>query len=153
MLAVHRDRPLCVQAEDARTCERRQGELIAMRTPVLLALAIAAAAAPGAARDRNMVPDATPDGKPQSCIPITQIRESLVRNDHVIDFRTGGNRYYRVTLPQSCPGLGFERRFSYETSLSQLCSTDIITVLYQAPVMRGASCGLAAFQPVTLAKK
>ena len=123
-----------------------------MRFPFLSALGLVLIAAPGAARDRNEAPVATPAGEAKSCIPITSIRQSLVRNDRIIDFRVTGNRYYRVTLPQGCPGLGFERRFSYETSLSQLCSTDIITVLYTAPVMRGASCGLAPFQPVTLAK-
>ncbi|MEH3045514.1 hypothetical protein [Sphingomonas adhaesiva] len=124
-----------------------------MRAPILLACAAAAAfAAPSVARDRNAVPAATPAGKPQSCIPIQSIRESLVRNDRVIDFRTNGNRFYRVTLPQSCPGLGFERRFSYATSLSQLCAQDIITVFTQTPPMRGASCGLAPFQPVTIAR-
>ncbi|WP_375286014.1 hypothetical protein [Sphingomonas sp.] len=115
--------------------------------------ALLLAAAPGAARDRNAVPAATPTGEPQTCIPLRAIRESLVRSDRVIDFRTGGDRYYRVTLPQNCPGLGFERRFAYATSLSQLCSNDIITVLNQTPVMRGASCGLAPFQPVTIAKQ
>ncbi len=84
---------------------------------------------------------------------IAPLRESLVRNDRVIDFHISGDRYYRVTLPQSCSGLGSERRFTYSTSLSQLCSTDIITVLYQSPPMRGASCGLGEFQPVKIAKR
>lgn len=123
-----------------------------MRILLPAALVVAALASPGAARDRNAVPDATPDGKPQSCVPINQLRESLVRNDSVIDFRISGDRYYRVTLPQSCSGLGSERRFTYQTSLSQLCSTDIITVLYTTPVMRGASCGLGQFQPVRISK-
>jgi hypothetical protein len=124
-----------------------------MRILFPAALVFAALAAPGAARDRNAVPEATPAGKPQSCIPIRSIRESIVRNDQVIDFRVNGNRYYRVTLDQPCPQLGFERRFSYATSLSQLCAQDIITVLYTTPISRGASCGLAPFQPVTLAKR
>ncbi|MCC2979400.1 MULTISPECIES: hypothetical protein [unclassified Sphingomonas] len=123
-----------------------------MRILFPIALTIATVAAPGAARDRNAVPAATPAGEPQSCIPIRSIRESLVRNDRVIDFRVDGNRYYRVTLPQSCPQLGFERRFSYATSLSQLCAQDIITVFTVNPPMRGASCGLAPFQPVKLTK-
>lgn len=123
-----------------------------MRYLFPMALAVATLAAPGAARDRNAIPAATPIGKPQSCIPLRSIRESLVRNDRVIDFRANGNKYYRVTLPQPCPQLGFERRFSYATSLSQLCAQDIITVLYSTPPMRGASCGLAQFQPVKLAK-
>ena len=123
------------------------------RLPVLIACALVAVAAPGAARDRNKIPEATPAGKPVTCIPIRSIRESQVRSDRVIDFRANGDLYYRVTLPQACPSLGFERRFSYATSLSQLCANDIITVLYQTPVQRGASCGLAPFQPVRLAKR
>jgi hypothetical protein len=123
-----------------------------MRTLFLAAIGIAIVAAPGAARDRNAVPAATPSGKALSCIPIRSIRESLVRNDRVIDFRMNGRRYYRVTLDQSCPQLGFERRFSFATSLSQLCAQDIITVVTSPPPMRGASCGLAPFQPVVLAK-
>ncbi|WBH16210.1 hypothetical protein [Sphingomonas radiodurans] len=123
-----------------------------MRILFPTALALAIVAAPGAARDRNAVPVATPTGEPQNCVPLRNIRESVVRSDRVIDFRIGGNRYYRVTLDQSCPQLGFERRFSYATSLSQLCAQDIITVLYSTPPLSGASCGLAPFQPVTIAK-
>ncbi|QNE30586.1 hypothetical protein F1C10_00330 [Sphingomonas sp. NBWT7] len=123
-----------------------------MRTLFPLAIAVAIIAAPGAARDRNAIPAATPVGKPQNCIPIRSIRESLVRSDRIIDFRMNGNRYYRVTLDRGCPQLGFERRFSYSTSLSQLCAQDIITVLQTTPVMAGPSCGLAPFQPVMLAK-
>lgn len=106
-----------------------------------------------AGRDRQAVPAATPAGKALSCIPIRQIRETRVHGDRVIDFHMGGNRVYRNELPYACSGLGFEERFSYKTSLSQLCSTDIITVLRSPPTIQGPSCGLGQFQPVTLAKK
>lgn len=115
---------------------------------LLASLAIAAAAPTAAQRDR--VPPATPAGESVRCIPITLIRESQVRSDRVIDFIMKNRKVYRNTLPSRCPGLGFERRFSYTTSLSQLCSVDIITVLLATPVQRGASCGLGPFQPVTL---
>ena len=105
---------------------------------------------PAASRER--LPLATPAGKPVDCVSIPQLRESRVRDDRTIDFYATGRRVYRVTLPQACPGLGFEQRFSYATSLGRLCSTDIITVLYSTPATRGASCGLAPFQPVTLAR-
>ena len=118
-----------------------------------LALLILAAATPGLARDTRQPPEATPAGKPVGCIRLTDIRESRVRNDQVIDFVGRSGRVYRNTLPQSCPGLGFERRFSYRTSLSQLCSVDIITVLQGPGVQPGASCGLGQFQPVTLAER
>ena len=118
---------------------------------LLATLTIAALAAPGVARDRT--PVATPVGAPQSCIPLASIRETRVRDDRTIDFITSGTRAYRNTLPFACPSLGFEARFSYATSLSQLCSTDTITVLYSGGgLSRGATCGLGQFQPVTLAR-
>jgi hypothetical protein len=121
--------------------------------PMLTALAFLACAAPGAAADRSAVPPATPAGKPESCIPLAQISETRVHGDQTIDFVTRGRKVYRNTLPYACPSLGFEERFSYETSLSQLCSTDTITVLYSSPnLSRGATCGLGQFQPVTLDK-
>jgi hypothetical protein len=117
------------------------------------ALAVTAVAAPGMARDRQAIPVATETGKPENCIPLRQISETRVHGDRTIDFIMTGRKVYRNTLPYACPGLGFEERFSYETSLSQLCSVDIITVLYSTPALqRGASCGLGQFQPVTLAK-
>ncbi|HEX8382605.1 MAG TPA: hypothetical protein VF592_04430 [Sphingomonas sp.] len=120
--------------------------------PALLAAAIATPGAAGQRSDR--VPAATPTGEARSCIPLRSIRETRVRSDRVIDFVMTGRRTYRVTLPQGCPGLGFERRFGYATSLSQLCAQDIITVLNQTGgLSRGASCGLAPFQPVRIAGK
>jgi hypothetical protein len=93
-------------------------------------------------------------GKPQSCVPLMQIRESRVMSDTIIDFHLRDGTVLRNQLPYSCPSLGFEKAFTYETSLSQLCSTDIITVLHQGGgPFRGASCGLGQFQPVTAAPK
>lgn len=99
------------------------------------------------------VPAATLTGAPVSCIPLAQIRESRVRDDWTIDFRISGTKWYRNTLPYRCSGLGFEQAFSYQTSLSQLCNVDIITVFANGAAggPRG-SCGLGQFQPVTLAK-
>jgi len=94
-----------------------------------------------------------PSGPPVDCVQLRSIRETRVRSDQVIDFYMNGNKVYRNTLPQSCPSLGFEERFAYATSLSQLCSVDIITVLRSPPMMRGASCGLGKFQPITGAPK
>jgi hypothetical protein len=106
-----------------------------------------------AKRERNAVPDVRETGKPVSCISTTQIRESRVRSDKVIDFRTTANKWYRNTLPYSCPSLGFEERFSHKTSINQLCSVDIITVLQSPGISRGASCGLGPFQPIEFIKK
>ena len=84
-----------------------------------------------------------------SCVQLRNIRESRVRDDKTIDFIMSGGRWYRNTLPNSCPQLGFERAFSYQTSISQLCNVDIITVIVQgAGPRRGASCGLGKFTPI-----
>lgn len=105
------------------------------------------------ARTASRVPAATSIGALQSCIPLTSIRDSRVRSDRVIDWIMNGGKVYRTTLEQDCPSLGFEQRFSYATSLGQLCSTDIITVLYSSPVQQGARCGLAPFQQVKLSSR
>ena len=58
------------------------------------------------------------------------------------------------TLPHSCPSLGFEKAFTYATSLSQLCSVDIISVIQQGGGPRiGASCGLGTFVPTAVAAR
>jgi hypothetical protein len=138
----------------------------ALRTATLIALATTAALALGACAERTgpawasnghaaNVPAATPNGPAVSCIPIVQIQQSQVRDDWTIDFRMAGNKWYRNTLPNRCGSLGFERAFSYATSLPQLCNVDIIRVFPQGGVPRGPlnACGLGQFQPVTLAKE
>jgi hypothetical protein len=111
-------------------------------------VATASVAAP-----RDAIPNATPIGKPVSCVPSYQIRETRVHGDSTIDFVMNGGKVYRNTLPNSCPSLGFEERFLYKTSISQLCSVDVITVLQSPGLSRGATCGLGMFQPVELEKK
>ncbi len=119
----------------------------------LIALSLLAAAAPAMSGKRE-VPAATPAGKTVDCVTTRDIRNTRVRSDQVIDFEMNGGKVYRNTLPHSCPSLGFEERFAYRTSIGQLCSVDIITVLYAGGgVQQGPSCGLGKFQPVTLAKK
>jgi hypothetical protein len=103
----------------------------------------------------SKAPAAKVVGAAESCIPIVSIRSSRVHDDQTIDFDLGGGKIYRNTLPHSCPSLGFEEAFTYETSLSRLCSTDIIYVLQRVggTVQRGAGCGLGQFVPVELEKK
>ena len=121
---------------------------------VALASLLGTGSAAIAKHEPKAPPEARDTGPAVDCRPIVQIRETRVRNDQVIDFRTGAKKWYRNTLPSSCPSLGFEERFLYKTSLSQLCSVDIITVLHTngGTLTQGASCGLGKFQPVELVK-
>ncbi|GLV20996.1 hypothetical protein [Sphingobium agri] len=117
----------------------------ALRLGIAVVLMSLVAPATAKTRTDNLVAN----GKPVDCVQINSIRQTDVRDDRTIDFILNGNKVYRNILPNSCPSLGFERRFMYKTSLSQLCSVDIITVLYSSPnLMRGASCGLGKFQPM-----
>jgi hypothetical protein len=123
-----------------------------MKKFLVVSAVIAIGVTTASARDRNAVPEATPDGKPVSCVQTTNIRSTSVHGDSVIDFHMNNGRVYRNTLPNSCPSLGFEERFLYKTSTSQLCSVDIITVLQSPGLSQGASCGLGPFQPVKIVK-
>jgi hypothetical protein len=115
----------------------------------LALLSASAAATAGAKKADNL----RPAGKAVDCVQLRQINNTRVRDDRTIDFHMLGGKIYRNTLPHSCPGLGFEEKFMYKTSLSQLCSVDIITVLTDAGGLhRGASCGLGKFQPMEKAR-
>lgn len=127
----------------------KTGASLLLATMSLLALAPASAVAKDKKPD-NLVAV----GDPVDCISLATIRSSHVRDDRTIDFETTGRKVYRNTLPYSCPGLGFEERFAFKTSTSQLCSVDIITVLqsFGGGLSHGASCGLGKFQPMQKAK-
>lgn len=94
-------------------------------------------------------------GEPKSCVTISQIRSTKVIDSRTIDFRMAGGKTYRNILPQSCPGLKFEDRFSYRTSLNQLCNVDIVHVLHDqgGQLHEGAGCGLGKFQMVEKVKR
>ncbi len=122
---------------------------------LLTAAAVVACAittASAAPRDRKAPPPAAEDGKPVSCVQLTNIRNTKVHGDSVIDFHMNNGKVYRNTLPMSCPSLGFEERFLYKTSIGQLCNVDIITVLQSPGLSQGPSCGLGKFQPVKIVK-
>lgn len=90
-----------------------------------------------------------PDPKPETrnCLALANIRQTNVRNARTIDFIMRDGSVWRNTLPFQCPQLGFERAFSYQTSISQLCRQDLITVMQQTGNQPfGARCGLGEFQ-------
>jgi len=89
--------------------------------------------------------DGVADEQAKRCVSLHAIRNTRVLDDSNIVFEMAGGKTLVNKLPHKCPGLGFEKRFAYKTSLSQLCNTDIIWVL--TTTGRGASCGLGLFEP------
>ena len=125
-----------------------------MIRPILIAsLPLLALGCAPVETDEEFVSDGPPVrvvGEPVSCISIVQIRQSKVRDDRTIDFEMTGNKVYRNTLTSNCPGLGMDRAITYETSIDQLCSPQIIYVLQNigGRPQRGAGCSLGKFVPV-----
>ena len=103
---------------------------------------------------KPVAPAAQVVGEPVNCLQLTSFRSTEIRDDRTIDFMGTGDRVWRNTLPNSCPGLKAADTFTYATSISQLCSVDIITVLNNSggSLQRGAGCGLGQFVPVKLEK-
>jgi hypothetical protein len=99
-------------------------------------------------------PAATPVGPPVSCIQLSQVNESKVRDDWTIDFVGHGNHAWRNNLRSRCSGLKIANAITYKTSLNQLCSTDIVYSLETTggDLHRGPACSLGQFVPVELAR-
>jgi hypothetical protein len=110
----------------------------AIMAPLALA-AEPAAPAPDAKKESKL-----PEGA-QRCVNLSQIRSTRVVDAQTILFEMGGKKTLANRLPRKCPGLAFEKRFAYKTSLNQLCNTDVITVI--TSIGAGASCGLGYFEP------
>jgi len=126
--------------------------------PALALLAVPLLAA-GCTSDKERPTEANPAagappvtvlGEAQSCVNRSQIRQTVVRSDRVIDFEMNGGKVFRNTLTQNCPGLGMDRAITYETSVDQLCSPQIVYVLqnFGGRPQRGAGCSLGKFVPV-----
>lgn len=93
-------------------------------------------------------------GPGESCINRSQVRNTVVRSDQVIDFEMQGGKVYRNTLRSTCPGLGFDRAITYETSIDQLCRPQIVYVLRNigGNLQQGPGCSLGDFVPVEYVK-
>ncbi|WP_086607318.1 hypothetical protein [Erythrobacter donghaensis] len=100
-------------------------------------------------------PEVTVKGPGERCINRSQLRNTVVRSERVIDFEMHGGKVYRNTLRQSCPGLNFDRAIAYETSIDQLCTQQIVYSLQNIGGVprRGAGCSLGEFVPVEYVRK
>ena len=123
------------------------------RSMVLAAAAVLMTTAAGHAEEKRTNPDLPfASGPPEQCISLQRIDHSEIVDDQNILFYMKGDEVYRNYLPHDCPGLSTHDAFMYRTSLSQLCSLDIVTVLMRMGFngfTPGASCGLGMFYPVT----
>lgn len=134
--------------------------LLAPLSLVVPLAALAASCAPvdpaaRAERDAARTPAVTVLGKGENCINSDQIRATVVRSNTVIDFEMNNGKVYRNTLTSSCPGLDWDRAITYENSINQLCTPQIIYSLNNigGVLQRGAGCSLGEFVPVKYVKE
>jgi hypothetical protein len=94
-------------------------------------------------------------GRPEGaelCVSLSGIRNTRIVDDQTIIFYMRGGSIYINRLPRRCNGLKRGDGYSYATSLTRLCNTDIIRVLQRfggAIPRPTTSCGLGFFQPTT----
>lgn len=127
----------------------RTASLIALSAAVATVALVGSGRTPASARPNATPPPATSLGDPVACIHLRDIDSLRYYDDYTIDFEMKNRTIYRNTLPNQCPELGFEQRIAYKTSLSELCSTDVFTILHSDGT-RGATCGFGKFAPVRL---
>jgi hypothetical protein len=87
----------------------------------------------------------------EHCVRINDIEKIDIIDADTLVFRVRRGKVYRNELPHRCPGLRPNDTLMYRSSVGQLCSVDVVTVLENwgfgfAP---GASCGLGMFEPIT----
>lgn len=97
--------------------------------------------------DRRALAEARPVGEPVDCVDLARIDYTRVRDDRTVDFYMRGREVYRNRLRNECSGLAFEDSFAYRTSLSRLCSVDLITV-NRSGGAGGPTCALGTFQRI-----
>lgn len=93
-----------------------------------------------------------PTGEVKRCISLNRISNTRVLDDKTILFKMRGRKHYVNRMKHACPSLKREERFMYKTSIGQLCSIDIITVL-DSFGRSWASCGLGKFEEIKLKPK
>lgn len=122
-----------------------------MKTTLPMLISAVLLIAPASAQEETDKEIEQLDRTARNCIPLSQLRRSTVIDDSTIVFEARSRKFYLNKLPNRCPRLGFERSFSYATSITQLCNVDIITVLqnFGGRIMPGPSCGLGMFVPIT----
>ena len=94
--------------------------------------------------------DGAESGEARNCVDLMRIDHTEVVDDDTVLFYMRNGGVFRNELRQSCPTLGFEERFMYRTTLTQLCNIDVLTVLQDVGFgfMPTASCGLGKFEPI-----
>jgi hypothetical protein len=126
-----------------------KGQIPAVVAAATLGALLAAAAS---ADDKKETDKKDRDESAQkSCVDLTRIRNTTVIDDHTILFSLRNGDILLNYLPQACPDLAREKRFTYRVTANRLCDVDTITVLqdFGLGLGPGATCRLGPFNPIS----
>jgi len=95
--------------------------------------------------------DPTATASEKFCLGLIQIDNIDIIDKQNIVFKMVNGDYYLNQLPRVCSNLSRYNAIMYRTSLNQLCSLDIITVLdtIGGGFEQAGSCGLGKFKPIS----
>ena len=121
-----------------------------MRRILILGVLLFGSALAEEAADDGGEPEIQPEGA-VGCISLSRLDRTKVVDDSTILFYMLGPDVYVNKLRHKCPGLARTDAISYRTSLSRLCTVDIITGLRQSGggFFPAARCGLGMFVPIS----
>ena len=116
------------------------------KLPLTAAIAALLIAAPAVAEDMPDTPAGyTRTGETTDCLRLVSIQSTEILNDRQILFKVAGGAWLQE--PKNCSTLRKHYALSYKTSMSQLCTTDIITLIdASTPESFVGSCSFEPFQ-------
>jgi hypothetical protein len=85
------------------------------------------------------------------CVDLRRIGRTEIVGDRTILFHMTDRTIYQNQLPHACPGLLRREPFMYRVTLTQLCDTDVVTVLERwgfGGFTPTESCLLGPFSPI-----
>lgn len=119
--------------------------------PILLALAAVFVTTACAMVDQHTYEEEPlPEGV-ENCLNLHSVQRMEIVDEHHILFFMRDGRAYNNHLSRRCPGLRRNDTIMYRTTLNQLCSIDMFTVLDNigGGFMPGATCSFGKFHPAT----
>ena len=86
-----------------------------------------------------------PAAATRDCVNTNTLRNTAVLDNQTILFELRDGSVWKNTLDFSCPSLGFNEAFIYQSHGARLCDLDNITV-FEPFGNSGATCGLGKFE-------
>lgn len=119
--------------------------------PIVISLATLLMTSACAISDQHEAGDTElPDGA-ENCLHLRTVDRIEILDEQHILFHMRNGEIFNNHLPRKCPGLRRDDTIMYRTTLNQLCSIDMFTVLENigGGFLPGTACSFGKFYPAT----